>query len=89
MTVKQNINQNLETMEDLIKKYRNKQQEEVKNNFTNGNLWDELEDKIYNLKKYGQENYPLQLPNNAGYKLNNGDIVYYGTFEDLGNPCHY
>ena len=37
------------------------QKSEVQNNFANGELWNETEDKIYFLKTYGQENKPTPI----------------------------
>ena len=45
------------------------QQNEVTNNFPNGDLWNECEDKIYRLQKYGTENLPEPIYNNEGIEI--------------------
>lgn len=64
------------------------QKQEVENNFANGDLWNEVEDKIYFLETYGQENRPTPIYDEddceCGYELNDGTKVYWEgmTFEN-------
>ena len=64
------------------------QKSEVQNNFANGELWNETEDKIYFLKTYGQENKPTPIYDEndyeCGYELNDGSKVFWSgmTFEN-------
>jgi endonuclease III len=46
-------------IENRIAELRATQRQEVENNFANNNLWDECEDLIYMLIKYGQETMPV------------------------------
>ena len=46
-------------IENRIAELRATQKQEVENNFANNNLWDECEDLIYMLIKYGQETMPV------------------------------
>ena len=46
-------------LENRVAELRAIQRQEVENNFANGNLWDDCEDKIYCLFQYGQETYPV------------------------------
>jgi hypothetical protein len=46
-------------IENRIAELRATQKQEVENNFLNNNLWDECEDLIYMLIKYGQETMPV------------------------------
>ena len=79
---------NQETVQMRTAELRTIQQTEVANNFANGNLWNECEDKIYFLTKYGQENKPDDVFDGDGYRigyiLNNGTIIEEGgmTFEN-------
>lgn len=52
-------------IENRIAELRATQRQEVENNFANNNLWNECEDLIYMLIKYGQETMPVynELPN--------------------------
>ena len=59
------------------------QKEEVENNFKNGDLWNECEDKIDCIIKYGQEDFPERILDkngiNTGLKLKCGtEIVFLG-----------
>lgn len=62
--------------------------QEENNNFQNGELYNECNDKIYCLEKYGQENYPSEIYDEQGYliglKLDNGNEIHYEgmTFEN-------
>jgi len=64
------------------------QMKEVENNFANGELWNQTEDKIYFLKTYGQENRPTPIYDEddceCGYELNDGTKVFWSgmTFEN-------
>ncbi len=46
-------------IENRIAELRATQRLEVENNFANGNLWDECDDKIYCLITFRQETYPI------------------------------
>lgn len=45
-------------IENRIAELRATQRKEVENNFANNDLWNECEDLIYMLIKYGQETMP-------------------------------
>lgn len=76
------------TNQELINQMLKAQELEVQNNFANGNLWNDLEDMIYLIKKYGQVNKPIEIKNNEGailgFELNNGtQYIFEGvTFEN-------
>ena len=71
----------METLNNRIAELKNIQSREVKNNFKNGNLWNECEDKINNIMQYGQESEPkfitCQYGYEIGYVLENGEFVEY------------
>jgi hypothetical protein len=46
-------------IENRIAELRATQRQEVENNFANNDLWNECEDFIYMLIKYGQETMPV------------------------------
>jgi hypothetical protein len=78
----------IETLNARIAELRTIQQQEVSNNFLNGDLWNNCEDAIWCLGKFGQENYPKHLYDEngvkKGYELNDGTKVYWSgmTFEN-------
>jgi len=63
-----------------IQALRNVQAEEVRNNFLNGDLWNDCEDIIWRLENYGQEKEPTVIYNDEGYdigyRLEDGTEVY-------------
>jgi hypothetical protein len=71
-----------------IAELRLDQQQEVINNFANGDLWNNCEDAIFFIERYGQENRPAPLYDEddceCGYELNDGTKVYFEgmTFEN-------
>jgi hypothetical protein len=76
------------TTNEKVSTLQEQQKEEHANGFQNGELWNDLQDKIYCLQTYGQENQPKEFKENgfvSGYELNNGDKVYYSgmTFETI------
>lgn len=81
MKTQVNIKERIAELKDL-------QNEEVNNNFANGELWNNCQDAIYNLENHGQENTPEEIKDNdglaIGYKLENGTEVYFEgmTFEN-------
>jgi hypothetical protein len=71
----------IKQIELRISELEQAQQIEVNNNFANGDLWNDLEDKINNLKNHGQENNPEPIIINGlkeGYKLNDGTEIIFG-----------
>lgn len=74
--------------QNRIAELRDIQKREEENNFANGELWNESEDKIYFLTTYGQENRPSPLFDEdeceCGYELNDGTKVFWSgmTFEN-------
>ena len=65
-----------------ISELRGMQNVEAANNFSNGNLWNELEYIIYFLSTYGQETQPKDIlhPSEGykiGYRLDNGHEVWF------------
>ena len=69
----------------IIKNLLEIQAIEVQNNFANGDLWNQCEDMINNIKRYGQTNDPQKIYDEngyeVGYQLNNGLIYTYGDAE--------
>lgn len=61
---------------------------ELSNNFPNGDLWNECDDKIYRLQKYFTENKPINIIDENGYvigeKYDSGIEIYFTgmTFEN-------
>mgnify|MGYP003635764022 CR=1 FL=1 len=67
-------------MKKRIEELETLQQGEVKNDFANGELWNECQDKLANIHMYGQEAdvEPLMIDGYvSGYILENGQVVYY------------
>ncbi len=87
-SIKMKTKKSIETLNARIAELRTIQQQEVSNNFANGDLWNNCEDAIYYLEKYGQENRPLPIYDEneceRGYELNDGTKVYWSgmTFEN-------
>ncbi len=76
------------TINEKISKLKEQQREERANGFPNGELWNDIQDRINCLRIYGQENQPKEFKEDgfiAGYELNNGDKVYYSgmNFETI------
>jgi len=69
-------------IENRIQELRNIQSRETECNFPNGNLWNECEDKIFNLKTYGQE--PELVNDGDVLTLENGEVIEFAglTFEN-------
>jgi hypothetical protein len=69
----------------IIKNLLEIQAIEVQNNFANGDLWNNCEDMINNIKMYGQTNDPQKIYDQNGYEigfqLNNGLFYSYGNAE--------
>jgi len=74
-------NQN-ETLNSRIAELRCIQEQEIQNNFANGDLWNNCEDAIWCLSRFGQENFPKSTYNENGvkngYELNDGRQVHFG-----------
>ena len=64
-----------------IEELRQIQAEEEKNNFKNGELWNDSDDEIWRLETYGQSNPPKDFYDAngyvAGYILEDGTIFYH------------
>lgn len=72
----QEIKSRIEELKDLMN-------EEVNNNFANGELWNNCYDAIYRLETIGQENAPEEMVDEngyiIGYRLENGtEVIYEG-----------
>jgi len=67
-----------------IAELREEQEKEAAAGFPNGERWNELEDKIYFLKEYGQENEPRKFSYEneregyvEGLELNGGVKIFF------------
>jgi hypothetical protein len=71
-----------ETLNSRIAELRCIQEQEIQNNFANGDLWNNCEDAIWCLGRFGQENFPKSTYNENGvkngYELNDGRQVHFG-----------
>ena len=75
-------------IQNRISELRELQRIEMENNFPNGDLWNELDDKIWRLFIYGQEEELEDILNEEGWvvgkRYKNGNEIWYEgmTFEN-------